>query len=79
MKYWLCVFFLIGDSWVPGERFDGWGPAAYSSQAQCEVRRQFAEEQSNRYPLKYQTLWVCSNTLPAPLPPPPGLMAEDQH
>ncbi len=71
MQWWLTVFFLLGNGWVPGDEIDGWASRAYSSQAECEMRRDFAERQTERAPLEAPSRWLCSRGQPARNPPPP--------
>ena len=70
MLWWLTVFFFLNNSWVPGDRFDGWGSRAYASYEDCEERRHFADAQTARYPLDMPARWVCNKGHPAMSPPP---------
>jgi hypothetical protein len=75
MKWWLTVFFLIGNQWVSGDSIDGWGSRAFLSQPECEQRRHFAETQAQDYPFEVAARWTCNPGKPATTPPPPTLDA----
>jgi hypothetical protein len=62
--WWLSVFFLIQGEWVPGSTIEGWSPRQYATQAECLERKSFAELQSLRFPLDYETTWICSLNFP---------------
>ena len=69
MQWWLTVFFLIGSSWMSGDRLDGWHSRAYDTAAECEARLRFAEAQTASFPLTYRARWICSEGQPAKTPP----------
>jgi hypothetical protein len=75
MKWWLTVFFLVGNSWISGDQIDGWGSRAFDSRVQCEQRRTYAEGETRKYPLDLASQWVCNEGAPALKPPPPTLEA----
>ncbi|MFN4144141.1 hypothetical protein [Aestuariivirga sp.] len=79
MTWWLTVFFLLGDSWLPGDRFDGWSSRAYASRAMCEERQRFAEIQTARHPLPLEARWVCSPGRPAEELPEDGQIEVEWH
>lgn len=70
MQWWLNVFFLINGLWVPGYELPGWSPREYPTQAECEERRAFAENECRATPLRYESRWFCSPERPLLEPPP---------
>ncbi len=44
MEYLLVVYFLMGDGWIRGDEFEGWGAIAYPTEAACLERKVRAEE-----------------------------------
>jgi len=75
MQWWLTVFFLLGNDWIPGDDIEGWASRAYATQGACETRKRFAELQTARYPLDIATRWICSAGRPARKLPPGMLEA----
>jgi hypothetical protein len=65
MQWWLTVFFLVKDLWVPETRFDGWLPRAYPTESECLQRKDFAERACRDHPLPYEAVWTCSFGEPA--------------
>jgi hypothetical protein len=65
MQSWLTVFFLIGNSWVPGDQFDGWASRPYVDDKACSDRREFAENYTRRYPFNVDSRWICNVGGPA--------------
>lgn len=65
MQSWLTVFFLIGNSWVPGDQLDGWASRPYVDDKACSDRREFAENYTKRYPFNFDSRWICSVGGPA--------------
>ena len=43
MKWFLVVYFLVGDSWYPGDVVepDGWSSIEHPSKEICETRKEF--------------------------------------
>lgn len=73
MKWWLTVFFLMGDHWISGDHVDGWGSRAFETRIECEQRRQFADTRTKQSPFNVKAVWVCNQGQPASKPPPPTL------
>ena len=79
MQWWLTVFFFLGNSWVSGDTLDGWSSRAYPTESECKLRRDFAETQTDRFPLDAAARWVCSMGQPATKPPVAVLEAESEN
>ena len=62
--WWLIVVINIDGTWVAGADMQdgGWSPRGYTTQAECEERRDFARkhfENLKRRKKAYDTKWTC--------------------
>lgn len=46
MKWFLVVYFLVGDAWYPGDVIapDGWSSIEHSSVEKCQERKEFMND-----------------------------------
>lgn len=66
MKWFLVVYFLVGDNWYSGEVVepDGWSSIEYSTQEECETRRDFMNEKFESSKFKGMLKGVCQTNSP---------------
>jgi hypothetical protein len=67
MTWWLRVFFLVQESWGPGDQMSpaGWSPREYETSAECPARKAFAKRQCRDDALPSPTVWICRHGEPA--------------